>query len=288
MAFDATNGVYFGTRQVMQWVSGNIAVNYPGSKVSANIASGSFLSGGAFVRNSVSGHKEFSVTWNPSSRDDIRTITDYADGLYGPGPFYWLDPFAWDKNLLPQYYASPFQGIYDGPIWSGAPTRPVTSITPANGLLYPTESATYTVSPSINNSVYVPIPPGFTAWVGVHGSSGGGNLAVTPYMGPTNAAAAVAVTMQTVTDPVRFSASFDGSSYVGILLNLQAAPNPITLSGVMVQVLPTGITPAQGAFISGQGHSGLSFKTLPNLSQISTGFDRVSIIADFVETGAWL
>jgi hypothetical protein len=228
MVFNATNGVYFGTRQLMQWVSGNIAINYPASKIATGIANGSFLSGGAFVRRSVSGHKEFSVTWNPSSRDDIRTITDYADGLYGTAPFYWLDPFAWDKNLLPQYYASPFQGIYDGPIWSGAPTRPVTSITPANSLLYPVESATYTVSSATNNNVYIPIPPGYTAWVGVHGTNGtGGTVSVVAYVALGNASPAVALTMQSVTDPV--------------LCNQQ-----------------------------------------------STAFDRVSIIADLVEIGAWL
>jgi hypothetical protein len=288
MAFDATNGIYFGTRQVMQWLSGNIAINYPGSKMATGIASGSFLSGGSFVRHSVSGHKEFSLTWNPSSRDDIRAITDYADGLFGPGPFYWLDPFAWDKNLLPQYFASPFQGIYDGPIWSGAPTRPVTSITPANTLLYPVESATYTVSSTVNNSVYIPIPNGYTAWVGVHGSTGtGGNVTVTPYTTATAAAAATPLTMQTVTDPVLFSASFNGSAYVGIQIGL-AGTGTVTLSGLMVQILPTGVTPNPGNFVSGQGHSGLGFKTLPTLSQLSTAYDRVSIIVDFTEIGVWL
>jgi hypothetical protein len=96
--------MYFGTRNYMQWVVAP-KINYEASKRGYVSAAG-FVNGGQFVRRSASAAKGYNLSWELKPRDEIRTINDYADGVYGTGPIYFLEPFAMDKNLLPQYWAT--------------------------------------------------------------------------------------------------------------------------------------------------------------------------------------
>jgi len=92
--------MWFGTRDYMQWVKCP-AINYSASK-SGWATTAKQLDGGTYVRRSVTSSKVYNLAWNLSSRDDLRPIMDYADGIYGLGPVYFIDPFTMDKNVLPQ------------------------------------------------------------------------------------------------------------------------------------------------------------------------------------------
>ena len=61
----------------------------------------------------------------------------------------------------------------------------------------------------------------------------------------------------------------------------------IILSGMIVQVLKDGSIPEPGGFISGQGHSGCQFASLPEYTPYSYAHDIVGMVVDLVETGAW-
>lgn len=278
--------MWFGTREYMQWVPAP-ALNIDASKRGWQTET-AYMNGGAYVRRSVTAHKRFSMAWNLTTRERIRSITDYADGLYGDGPIYWADPFTMDTNMLPAYWAAPFMGTEDGPILSGSEyTRPEAVPSP-NDLGYPLTSALYTVGTDPKPSVWIPIPPGYTAWVGAHGQAGtGGTVVATPTTGPGTPDAPVTLTLLSVADSTRFNQSFDSSSYSGVLISLGGS-GTVTLSGLMVQVLPSGLVPPSGGFISGQGHSGASFVSQPVLTQYSAVYDRVGLTAELVETNAWL
>jgi hypothetical protein len=85
-----------------------------------------YLNGGLGVSQSVAAHQEFFLSWAAMSRAEVRKITDFADGVYGTGLIYWLDPVAADQNVLPQQWATPSIGAYDGVPLAGD-IRPVAS-----------------------------------------------------------------------------------------------------------------------------------------------------------------
>lgn len=283
--------VWFGTRGYMRWVKAPDAS--PDYQTVGWSSTMQFLNGGAAVRSSVGSHREYNLHWNTLSRDQAREITDFADGVYdvstGINPVYYVDPVAADKNVLPQLWATPYGAIADGiTLVPGHP--PAEATTPSNTLGYPARAVSYTAMwPSSN--VYIPIPPGFTAWVGFHGSVvGSGGVVITPSSGfadgtPVNA------TVLSATTTTRVADSFSSSQWDGLSLSLaHTSVNPAhktVVYGIIVQLLPTGATPETGGFISGQGSSGLQFSEKPLMTPRSAGLDQVSLSVSLTETESW-
>lgn len=277
--------IWFGTRDLMQWVP-DPAVNVEASKSGWSTET-SFLNGGAYVRRSMAAHRRYSMSWNMRHRADVRPILDYADGIYGTGPIYWANPFDMDTNMLPPYWAAPMMGGYDGIILNGAEYERPELVPSPNTLGYPVQSALYTVGADPKPSVWIPIPPGYTAWIGAHGQNGtGGTVVATPTNGPGTPGSGTTLTLLSTATETRFNQSFDSDTYDGVLISLGGS-GTITLSGLMVQLLPTGATPENGGFISGQGSSGCSFASQPFVSEYSAAFDRVGVNIELVETEAW-
>lgn len=284
------NMMWFGNRNYMQWIKCPASGATYGSEGSSQAAG--FRNGGAFRRNSLSAAKTYQLSWSLTKRDNIRAITDYADGVYGPGPIFWSDPFNMDKNVLAQAFATPSLGGYDGTTLDGKDTRPQLVPTSANIYGYPVESAVYVTGASSTDFFkhYVPIPPGYTAWVGAHGgTSSTGGIMVQPTVGPAASGAPTRVAVTSVTTDTRFTNSFTATGNLsGIELSLQAGAGLVTtLAGVMVQVLPTGTTPETGGFISGQGHSGCDWNERPSREAYSAVMDYMGMSASFIETEQW-
>jgi hypothetical protein len=287
-----SNTMFMGTRERMLEVPCP-NVTMPSSKQGwANTVN--FMNGGTAVRRSTAASKKYEMTWNSLTRDEARTVLDLADRLYGTGEIYWLDPFAADKNVLPQQWASPMQAIYDGLPLISNPTsginRPTATVTPdANG--FPVQSAQYTCTNDANTktrTVWVPIPAGYTAHIGVYGSNGTGGIVVaTPTIGATSYGTPHTMTLMDVSNTARtnYTVTNDGN-YNGVELKL-AGSGTIILSGMIVQVLKTGATVTPGGFISGQGNSGCMFEAQPVYTPYSAAFDNVGMTATLVETGAW-
>lgn len=281
--------VWFGPRGRMAWVAA------PDASMPSNPVGWSskmrFQNGGARVRTSWASAKEYIMSWTMVRRDEVRYVMDCASGMFGTGPFYLADPFAMDKNALPMVWSFPAQSGYDGIILDNSRNRPQLIPTDANSYGYPAESAIFDVNvPDPGTEiyqVYVPIPPGYTAWVGAHGTNGsGGTVVCTPSTGPGLTGPPTTLTLLPVTTSERFNHSVDSTVADGILLHLGGA-GTITLSGMMVQVLKTGHTPEVGGFISGQGHSGLSFDKQPEYVPYNAALDRVGVVAELTETESW-
>lgn len=279
--------MYFGNRNYMQWVEcpqAGVEVVLSGSSQTAG-----YLSGGAFRRQSFNASKTFKMNWALTSGTNIRAISDYVEGVYGEGPIYWSDPFNMDQNVLAQSMATPSLGGHDGVILSGSKVRPELVPTSANPYGYPTESAVYTLNAATDAPLrhWVPIPPGYVAWVGVHGSGGtGGKVYARTTTGATTGNSPVELSINPVTSASRVVESFSGPSIQGVEIYL-GGTGIITLSGIIVQVLPAGVPPQLGGFISGQGHSGCSFDGWPAKNNYSAAMDLVSLSASFLETEQW-
>lgn len=292
--------MWFGTRSNMQWVKCP-RVDMDLSSVGWSTSS-QYLNGGAGARGSTSSHKVYDMSWGTLNRSQVRQITDYSDGIYdsheGVNLVYFVDPttLGTDSNVLPKLWASPFQQGLEGlTLFQGQSPQIVQ--TPANTYGYPARSIVYTAN-SIASSLWVPIPPGYTAWVGAHGeATGAAGVTVATTLGDTSATPVTLSTLP-VTTATRFTDSFASSPSVdGILLSLAnlgpSSTDTLTWSGTMVQLIKTGKTPNDGGFISGQGHSGCQFSEKPSVSVQYTGRDegdggQMSVAANLIETGSWL
>jgi hypothetical protein len=279
--------MWFGNRNYMQWVE----CPQSGADYGSNGAGQgmNYLNGGAFRRSTFSAAKTFKLTWALTARDNIRPITDYLEGVYGTGAIYWSDPFNMSYNVLAQSMATPMLGGYDGVVLNGKLARPQIVPTSANILGYPVESAIYTNAAATDAPLYhfVPIPPGYTAWVGMHGAAGTGGTVSVRTTNKTAFATGTALTPLSVTNPVRFNYSVDAGPTVDGIEVYLSGTGTVTLSGLMVQVLPTGQTPVDGNFISGQGHSGCSWNERPTVNAYNAALDLVGLTANFIETEQW-
>lgn len=275
---------YMGTRAQMFEIRPP-SVNMPSSK-QGYFNKVDYLNGGTSIRRSTAAHKNYTMSWNLISRDEARVITDLADGVYGNGPLYIHDPIAADRNVLPQWWATPSQGLYDGLVLNDA-ERGEAVATPANTLGFPVESVRYVVDEGVSRRIWIPIPEGHTAHIGAFGFNGtGGTVVATPTISALSSGTPVTLTLMDVTSDARFNRTFNSDSYNGVELSLGGS-GTVTLSGIMVQVLETGVTPATGGFISGQGNSGLQFTAQPTYTPYSSALDKVGVVAELTEYYGW-
>lgn len=283
--------MWFGTRGYMRWVKcPNTEADFSPVGYSATFQ---YLNGGAAVRSSTGSHKTYTMDWSTLSRDQARSITDYADGVYdtstGVNLIYFIDPMAAGKNVLPQMWASPSQSIADGTTL--VPGQLPESVAGSNSNDYPARYVQYTANAS-SSTVWIPIPPGMTAWVGFHGSAtGSAGVTITPSNGLVNGTPSLATPLDVFTT-TRVADSVDSTVADGITIGLAnvgiSSTDTITIAGLIVQLLPTGTTPPTGGFISGQGHSGCQFAEKPLQTPRSAALDQVALSATLIETGSWL
>lgn len=215
----AKRKLYFGTRERMTWIPCP-AIN-AGLGSSRWLATGGFLNGGAYQRQSTIGAKTYSFAWNPQEAENLYELDGYFDGIHGQGPFYFVDPFAADSNMLPSFLASPSTMAGDAPNFGGT-QRVSRVLTGTNPLGYPAQSGQVTVGAAFGPYKFyvLPVPPDHKLHLGVHGSASGTaavqigtlgtgvvrtNLASNPYFRTSNAGVAFAGTggvLERSTDPV--------------------------------------------------------------------------------------
>lgn len=274
--------MYFGTESYMTWIP------CPAINATANTvrwrATDTFLNGGSSQRQSSTGHKEYSFSWNPQEKESIYAFLSFFDGTYGDGPFYFHDPVVMDANVLPSWFAAPFVATQDGPSWIVG-ERPTLANTGVNALGYPTRSAQYTVSPSKTYApVKVPVPVGYEMHIGVHGNATGtAGVHAVPASSPLSP---VSVAMQNTSTTIRTSTLLPGNDFYSIIPH---GTGDLIVTGIIAQILPVGSTVPDGGFISGQGSSGVRLSGDPQVTEYSAALRNASVGATvaLTETGAW-
>lgn len=280
--------MYLGTREKARWVADPApGAGYIAAGWSANM---SYMNGGAMQRNSSNSHMEYELTWGSLSRDQIAEIEDYGYGLYGDGLIYWLDPVAMDRNLFNVGWSVAKIAAEDGIPLTGL-TRPERQLIGDMSLDYPLYGATYSVTEGDNaRTFYCPLPDGYTAWIGAHGVANSQGLLVQPLLNGVPSGGSIGIGIQSVTTTTRFGGSVDGTSTVnGIDISVDtSASATLTFAGLMLQVLPTGVTPATGGFIAGRGNSGCKFDSKLRRVPYSLPGESIGLSAKLVEVGDWL
>ena len=290
-----------------------------------------FSNGGMFVSKSADARRTFSMDWRGSDNDQysIDEILNYYHGEYGQGYIYWADPLQYDQNLLRRNWASP--ALIETGYRNIAPVQPTFSDTPANIYSQPGRTATWALDGTPGRTHTIPIPPGYTCWVGASGSATGtaaveviqggtgtitalslisptgistntnldggnasstytsadyidGGVASSTYVGTTNYDAGNAAA--SLDTGARMNYSVNEIPYIRIRVN---GTGDLTLTSMMVQLLPTGIEPTSTSHIRGLGTSGLMFANDAQPYNYTMANNRVrGLSADFVEVEEWL
>ncbi len=284
--------VYFGNATKQLWIKS------PLSGMSAAVESWAneslTLNGRAYVRRSKGSHRKFSPSWIGPSKstnlsESLTTIKDFADGLYGDGPFYWIDPYAAKTNLMPPHWAAPMLTENDWPNLASGITPTFTSLSASND--YPIKYATYVTAGAYasTNKLTLIIPTGYKLSFGWHGPTGGSStgVRVVPYK-RSNGEADPALNPARITagSANRVNTNISGTTYsrVEIFIATDVA-STVNISAMIAQVVLDTESVANGGFISGRGTTGIEFASSPQIEYYSANINdgQIGMSVDWVE-----
>jgi len=248
--------VYFGNANKQTWI------NAPQSGMTAS-ASGwinetQLLNGQTHIKRSQGSHRRFDMNWlgslnAPALEDSLHTIKDFADGLYGTGPFFWNDPYATQTNMFPPAWSAPAMSINTD--WE--------AICPDDVGITKSVVTTASISSLVG---------GYTLWQGLHGHHGSTGKAFGRAYKNGTGATPVELTPLGVNTGTRVNVSFSSTvaDYVEFYLAKVASGQcTFHVVGLIAQILPTGQSPAVGDFVMGRGTTGLEFASFPEIEYYS-------------------
>lgn len=290
------NNFWFGTEERMAFLPTPLrgAVMSPESTG----VSGTLINGTGFARNARSSHKTYVFEWQDSSAIRAAALMkSYYDGTYGRGLIYFLDPLIYDKNVAPARWADPSIACDDeGPslVYGVRPERVLTSGWETNDL--PVYSAYYNLADVASgyrggrDTLFIPIPTGFTLYVGAfHSTTGDGVIEAYPVdnHGVVGSPTVLTEVASDATDIV--PDTFTGGRGVRIQVGKSdSGAGAVTFTGFVARLYPTGLIPpasfSAGPWMGGLGHAGVRF-TGPPTYVANTGVNggQVGYAASFKE-----
>ena len=240
---------WFGTEQLMQWLPTPNRGAQTGSE--GWTAEGQLLNGGSSQLGSFGSHREYVFEWpSTSTAKASQTMKSYADGTFGRGLIYFLDPLIYTTNIFPAMWADPSMGVgQEGAtlVYGIDPTALPTSGREQNEL--PVNSAYYDLT-SVSagwrgkeDAIFLPVPEGYTLSLGaIYSSTGSGGVF---YRTQTKTGALGAVTSLTALTPSTSTLvnTFIGASdlagvwvYVG---KSSAGASSVTATAMTARLLPS-------------------------------------------------
>lgn len=288
--------MWFGTEHLMQWIE--TPQTGADSSPTGWSTDATMINGGGFAVNSWGSHKRYGYGWgDTASRELASLIHAYANGTYGRGLIYFLDPMYYETNVLPRHWADPSMALEDEApplIYDHQPTgSPVAS----GPNMLPTMRTTYTpteIGMSRSDSLFIPVPEGHSLLLGaVYSATGSGGV----FVATQTASGAVGVSQKLEELPPNDQRIVQGTVFTGIygvriwVGKTTGEPSTVTLRAMTARIFSPGASMADiesGPWMSGEGHSGCRFLGKPTLVNY-TGVDggQVGLGATLVETGAW-
>lgn len=302
--------LWFGTREFMQWIpTPNRGASTGGEGWQAG---GTTLNGGGYQFNSFGSHRNYIFEWpNSSAKEASALMSAYADGTYGRGLIYFIDPLIYDQNVFPMQWANPSVAINNDGFSHVYGVTPQPVATPNwKPNLFPVQSAKYVlddISPGWrgeHEAVFLPIPVSHTLTVGASYTGTNVNLAFRlvnsdgELFGP-------ATTLPPVNTNASNLASYSFAAdqfapedglITGIFVFVQkpaSGSGEITIHGLMAKISKGGMgavtVPMSGPWVKGQGHSGCRFIGKPTEIKYSgVNGGQVGYAASFREVGDWI
>jgi hypothetical protein len=232
------------------------------------------------------------MNWLGSMNDtenSLMIVKDFADGLYGSGPFFWNDPYAVDSNILPPSWAAPMLTEKDWPNFASGITPTYIAATVANK--FPSKYARFVTAGAYASTtkLTIIIPTGYRFHFGWHGPTGGSTsgIRIVPYKRSDGLAdTALNPTMITAGSATETNTSVSGTIYsrVEIFLASSAAAT-INITAMIGQILVDGRAVDESGFVAGRGTTGLEFASLPEIEYYSAAINngQIGMSATFAE-----
>lgn len=284
--------VYFGTADKQTWIK-SPASGMKASSVGWSTQS-QLLDGRAFVRRSNGTHRQYDASWLGSMNNtdlsmSLHTIKDFADGLYGDGPYYFIDPYAAKTNLMPPHWAAPMLAEKGWLELATDVTPTYTAASVANN--FPTKYAEYITTDDYESTekLTIIIPTGYKLNFGWHGPLGGSTtgIRIVPYLRSTGLAdAALNPNMITAGGTTRTNTQVNGTTYsrVEIFIGTTLA-STVRITAMIAQLTLNGYSVDAGGFIAGRGITGLEFTQSPAIDYYSANINngQIGMSATWVE-----
>jgi hypothetical protein len=281
--------VYFGNEEFQTWIiapqSGMQATSSGYSAVTE------LLNGRSFVKRSSGSSRKFNPSWlGPMNSNvissSLQTVKDFADGFYGDGKCFWLDPYAMDQNVMPPHWGAPALAKSNWPALSSSVIPTFASLSSSNN--FPNFLASYVLpgSHSDTRKLTIIIPPTHTLHFGWHASIAGRTASTAA--GIRIASYSLSGTPNSPVNPAsllsggttRTNQTFNGASVSRVeiyLANGSASSSTVLISAMIAQVLPTGTSVASGGFISGRGTTALQFAAPVQIEYYSSAINNGQI-----------
>jgi len=281
--------VYFGNANFQTFIAAPLSglqASSTGYSATTNL-----LNGRSFVKRSYGASRTFAPSWvGPMNStvlsESLNTIKDFADGLYGSGNLYWIDPYAAATNMMPPHWAAPMLDENDWPSISATVTPTFAAASYANN--YPIKRAAYSLPASHvdTKKLTLIIPSTHTLHFGWHASSAGvtaataAGIRIVPYNLSGVAQTAVNPASLLAGGTTRTNQTFAGSSYSRVeifLANGAVSTSAVNLVAMIAQILPNGTSVASGGFISGRGTTALQFSAPVQIEYYSSAINNGQI-----------
>lgn len=275
--------VYFGTADKQSWIKAPLS----GMKASKSgwSTENTLLNGRAFINNSYGSSRRYDASWNGSynSTDEasLQHIINYADGLYGQGPYYFVDPFAANQNVMPPHWAAPMLAETDWPPLDYNLVPSFNKATVANN--YPMKYVAYVTEDDFESEekLTLIIPTGYKLAFGWHGPAGGATTGVriVPYK-RTDGTAATAInpTMIVAGGTTRTNTNISGTTYSRVEIFLATTEaSELSITAMIAQIIPDSASVPSGGFIAGKGTTGLQFAQKPQIEYYSSVLNQGQI-----------
>lgn len=275
--------IYFGTADKQSWIKAPASGMAAGSQGWG--AESQLRSGRAFVKRSSASHRRFSPSWvgsyNATEEASLQHIVNYSEGLYGNGPYYFVDPFAANQNVMPPHWAAPMLTETDWPeLASGlAPTFSISGVNNS----YPMKYVSYTTADGYASTkkLTLIIPTGYKLAFGWHGPAAGSTtgVRVVPYLRSTGLAdTALNPTKITAGGTVRTNTSISGTTYsrVEIFIATTSA-STLNITAMIGQIIPLASSVVAGGFIAGKGTTSIEFGQRPTIEYYSSAINEGQI-----------
>jgi hypothetical protein len=288
--------VYFGNTKFQTWIDA------PSTGMTAasggNVVSTDLLNGRSFVKRSQGSSRKFSASWtgslnNSDLTQNLQTIKDFADGVYGAENVYWLDPYAIDQNVLPPHWAAPGLTGKDWPTLNST-TPTITTLAGTSNVYannFPQTYATYTGS-GTTKYIDIIIPTSYYFHFGWHATSSGlvassvPGFSVTKYLRTTNVADATIEYPASLIagGTTRTNLVVNGTTYSRVRITFTANSGTSSIVGAIAQVLNSA-TATTGGYIPGKGTSALQFASPLEIEYYSSAINsgQIGLSTTFVE-----
>lgn len=249
MPLDTRSCFWFGTEDRAGWFA--TPLRGADSSPSSWGVDGTLLNGGGYGFHAFGSHKRFTYEWpQSSSPQTAQMMKSYRDGTYGRGLLYFLEPGWYTTNLLPAAWADPSMAIGNEAASLVYGTDPIAVPTSGGEVLgLPVTSAQYDLSsvnpqsvPSVDSSLFIPVPTDHTLFLGAfYSATGTAGVFATPVNNNGTFGATVRLTEKANSDSTVVTDQISGDIR-GVRLWIGRSDNTsstITLAAMCARLLET-------------------------------------------------